>query len=168
MKVFTLANKYILEGVLVEKSFKYELPCIQIGEFGFGKKNTFLMLSGAEEGSIMKNCEITETTKGRIKILAGRHTTNKKALVVLRSQVTKYGGNVHSGKFVSENKYKSFPGRILARGIVSEGEFKGDQLIAVVNKGDIFRVAYTSKDGMAEFNYKFDGEKIVIVSAHIK
>ena len=66
-----------------------------------------------------------------------------------------------------ELRFKPFPGRILVRGIIAQGAAgrmgSGEQIVAIVKKGDIFRTGYSGRlygKPRAHY-YLFTGEEIV-------
>jgi hypothetical protein len=72
-----------------------------------------------------------------------------------------------AGSFWIKMQFLPFPGRVLARGVIAQGDAgrmgSGDQLIALIPKGAIVRTGYTGRlyGGSPSHYYKFDGEKVL-------
>lgn len=124
-----------------------------------------------------------QTQSGKPKLVTGDDSSTD-CLVVLRTQIGYRGGNSLTGDRTDPGKpevgnwgdpgyqpevpaqFAPFPGRILATGTIAQGAAgragSGDQHVAVLPKGAIFRTAYSGRlyGGPSHHYFFWDGQKI--------
>lgn len=190
MKVFTIHGGSSYLGAEISNLPYYDslLQGILVGTDTNGTKFGFLRVSVPDDVKTITGIEISETG-GKFLGRVSSGKDDSQALIVLRTPVFKGGKNFHTGDVKSsacfkceveydgltitcgycgrklKTYYSDFPAKVIARGTVrnSKKPHFGEQLIAVVKKGKVFRTAYNGyvwPNPGAHFHF-FDGVKIV-------
>lgn len=178
-KVFTVESGQVESGAKVE-SFAFRngeivIPAIVVGEEGRGRKLGVLPVAGAKAGAVAMAAAVGETRSGKPKLIATGPVarSDEKAIVVFRTMIGYRGDNAHTGDYSGDgyDSFLDFPGEILSEGVIAQGGAgyagSGQQLVAVVPKGVVFRTAYGGRlyGSPDEHFYQFDGESIVALTA---
>ncbi len=182
MKMFTISSGRVSHGVKVKTlrlaGSDIEIPAIIVGEEGRGRQSGVLPISlpSALHGQWKKGEEVkiftasVGTTKaGKPKLFASTETTSsdEEAILVFETKIGFRGGNCHSGDSTGEDAYLPFPGKILATGMIAQGDAgrmgSGEQIVAVMPKESIFRTGYSGRlYGCASSHfYKWDGSSLL-------
>jgi len=183
MKIITVSSGQVSAGVKVEtlhlKGAGIDIPVVKIGEDGRGRSLGILpvQLSRAsmedwkEKGSInVFSAEVGSTKKGEPKLLESPNGSEAAAIFVFRTKIGFRGGNSHTGDENGDDGYLPFPGKIISRGVIAQGDAgrmgDGDQLIAIIPKGIVFRTAYSGRlyGGPSQHFYVWDGEEVLALS----
>jgi len=167
MQVYTVSSGTVTDNAkvtTVKLSSGIEIPVIQVGESGRGRKLAFLPVQlnptsqkvWDKEGVVfITYATVGKTLKGAPKIIeGGASIANTEALVVFPTMIGFRGGNDHTGDRVEdcdpENiSFLPFPAAILAEGAIAQGDAgnmgSGSQYIAVVPKNVVFRTRYSGR-----------------------
>jgi hypothetical protein len=162
MRIFTVENGKVTLGVEVDKlhlkGADVDIPAVKIGELGRGRKQGILtvQLSPQQEARwekgekiIIADAKVGTTHKGANKLIPTSSSTEELAIFVFRTMIGFRGGNTHTGDYTPEGDYEPFPGDIICSGVIAEGQAgkmgAGEQIIAIIPKGKIFRTAYTGR-----------------------
>jgi hypothetical protein len=185
IRVFTIREGKVTKGALVEKfSLKgagMEIPAILVGEDGRGRKLGVLPVHllphqkevWEEKGEVIINfASIGHTRAGRPKLIACPDGSgNDEIIVVFRTHIGFRGGNSHTGDrksaFESNIEFLPFPGEIITRGVIAQGTAgrmgSGEQLVAVMPRGVVFRTGYSGRlyGAPPAHYYIWDGENLL-------
>lgn len=176
-----------------------DIPAITVGEEGRGSSLGVVPVEGlpAGEGRLLA-ARIAHTRQGKPKLIAvAPETASPEAvLVVFRTTIGYRGGNRHDGGPTGWScvcgaagtgeppaacpasqwharpnvVYGPFPGRMLARGGISQGAAgrmgSGDQMVALIPKGAIFRIARSGRlYGQPGVHWaRWDGTSLVVLT----
>jgi len=176
MKVFTMQNGRATEGAVVKTLpiGGVDRPVLTVGQDGRGRKLGFILvqLLPEQQEELARNgrttitdCRINETPR---RIISCGPSADDKVLCVLRTHIGFRGSNYHTGDWDPEKEdYLPFPGEVIAWGRIAQGDAgrmgSGEQLLAVIPKGVVFRTAYTGRlyGEPEEHFWCFDGETIL-------
>jgi len=183
MKVFTISSGSVENGTTIEsitiESAGFSFPAIVVGESGRGRSRGTLAVDPAivqwaedkKTGTVF-NAGMGTTKSGKPKLtrVGDDDTFADKCICVFRTPMGYRGGNEHTGDRESPQnaeKFLPFPGKVLVNGAIAEGTAgrmgRGDQLIAIMPEGIVFRTGYTGRlygEPSAHY-YIFDGERIL-------
>jgi len=178
-KIFTIESGTVREGATVEKytlSMGITIPAILVGEEGRGRELGILPVSllpeqhreWEEKGSVtVYAASVTTTRSGRPKLVAVKEaTSDEKVIAVFLTKIGFRGANEHTGDLEGE-EFAPFPGEVLVRGVIAQGMAGymggGDQFVALIPKGVVFRTAYHGRlyGAPPEHYYLWTGEKLL-------
>lgn len=178
MRVFTVVNGKVTAGQRVEdhelKNAGLTIKVVKVGEAGRGRKLDVLPVQGNIKDDLIMYASVGQTRSGNPKLfVADQANTNDKCIVVFRTNIGFRGSNSHTGdrRGTDDNGkptgFLEFPALdILARGVIAQGDAgragSGDQLVAVMPRGVVFRTGYGGRlyGAPAAHYYMFDGETI--------
>lgn len=175
-KVFTVAAGEVTPGAQIQefalKGADTKIPAILIGEEGRGRKLGVLPVSGVAPKETLLAAQIGQTRAGNPKLIAVEKADDSAVIIVLRTPIGFRGSNVHSGDRApgwteDSPSYLPFPGQILVQGRIAQGDAgamgSGDQYIALIPKGVVFRTAYTGRlyGAPGHHYYMWDGQKLL-------
>lgn len=170
MKIFTISDGVVIAGAKVVgfklKSVDVTIPAITVGEVGRGRLLGVLPVDAPIDSEILE-ADLGLTKTNNVKLVSQMINNKEECLVVLRTPIGFRGSNSHTGDRIAEGSYANFPGQVLVKGYIAQGDAGrmggGDQLIAVIKKGDVFRTAYSGRryGNPASHYYMFDGERIL-------
>jgi len=163
MKIFTINRCQIEEGVDV---VNYQLCTNTIeaviigGTLGYGKPVPIPVVRNGNTGYLYN---AKYDGQKLVEELAEDDNDNK-CIVILQTPYAYKGGNQHAGDILPNNDLGDFPGEVIARAITKNktgAQFgQGENLVAIVNKGDIFSARVMGDKKMSYF-YVFDGQEIL-------
>jgi hypothetical protein len=164
MKLYTIIDGEVYEGATVTqfslKNAGIVIPAIVIGEEGHGRALGVLpvkFIEGStpekewsEKGETLLHSAIIGATRaGKPKLLQTIEGADEKCICVFRTSIGFRGGNFHSGDLIGEGIFAAFPGEIITRGIIAQGDAgrmgSGEQIVAVIPPKSVFRTAYTGR-----------------------
>lgn len=177
-KTFTVAAGEVTPGAQIQefvlKGADTRIPAILIGEEGRGRRLGVLPVSGVTPKETLLAAQIGQTRAGNPKLIAApvEKAEDSAVIVVLRTPIGFRGSNVHTGDRSPEwtedtPNYLPFPGQILVGGRIAQGDAgamgSGDQYVALIPKGAVFRTAYTGRlYGLPGHHYyMWDGQKLL-------
>jgi hypothetical protein len=176
-KIFTVAAGEVTPGAQIQeftlKGADTRIPAILIGEEGRGRRLGVLPVSGAAPKETLLAAQIGQTRTGNPKLIAASDGVDDSAvIVVLRTPIGFRGSNVHTGDRSPEwtedtPNYLPFPGHTLVGGRIAQGEAgamgSGDQYVALIPRGAVFRTAYTGRlyGAPTHHYYMWDGHKLL-------
>lgn len=195
MKVFTIYGSSSVPGTevtFVTSKSGEVIPGVMVGSSEKGCDTGFIRIEGQFSSTILQYASVEHRMITSVLHPKKSHDNHKsEALVVLRTPVNQGGKNFHTGdksqalcyrceiefdpreevcsycKRQLKSRFHAFPGKILATGTVRNGKVRvfGNQHIAVIKRGDIFRTAYNgytpSMEG-AHYHF-FDGNGIITI-----
>ncbi len=190
-KVYTVSSGSVREGAVVEKlalkGAGIDIPAIIIGEEGRGRKRAVLPVqlpSGLykewhEKGRVeIRAAEVGQTKAGKPKLF-GKETadTDEKIICVFLTKIGFRGSNSHTGDRTGETfkdswgeerpVFAQFPGEVLVCGVIAQGAAgrmgSGEQLVAVMPRGIVFRTGYTGRlyGAPSAHYYIWNGEQLI-------
>lgn len=170
-------TKIVAQGKEGEESSFYALTVGTINRHG--RWGGLLPVSDklAKKSSVLRWASLGKSQSGRPKLVKEKELEANYCLIVFRTPAGLGGANEHTGQqklipegnqmaFLNESlkSYLPFPGRILVSAEISKSwkdYFDSSyQLIAVMPKDRIFRVAYSDQRGLHEYYYKYDGQSL--------
>lgn len=188
-RIFTVSSGTIKEGAMVEtltlKGAGIDIPAVIVGEEGRGRNlgvlpvqlPEILYKEWQESGRVeIRFAEVGSTKAEKPKLLARNGAdSDEKIIVVFRTSIGFRGGNTHTGDSTgTEEKhgrqvpvFADFPGEILVKGQIAQGIAgymgSGDQLVAVMPKGTVFRTGYSGRlyGAPAAHYYLWNGEQLL-------
>jgi len=169
MRLYTIVSGSVEEGAKVStfllKGAGIKIPAILVGEEGRGRRLGVLPVELPNElyrdwqqtGAVkVLKAKVGETKNGKPKLLAiiNDDTDDDKVICVFRTPIGYRGGNSHTGDRTGEDEsgqptFSPFPGEVLVAGVIAQGDAgrmgSGDQLVAVIPKGVVFRTGYSGR-----------------------
>jgi hypothetical protein len=190
-KVYTVSSGSVREGAVVEKltlkGAGVDIPAIIVGEEGRGRERGVLpvqLTNGQykewqEKGSVeIRAAEVGQTKAGKPKLFAKKNAdTDEKIICVFLTKIGFRGSNSHTGDRTGETTkdswgdehpvFAQFPGEVLVKGVIAQGAAgrmgSGEQLVAVMPKGIVFRTGYGGRlyGAPSAHYYIWDGEQLL-------
>lgn len=170
MKIFTISDGVVIAGAKVVgfklKSVDVTISAITVGEVGRGRLLGVLPTDYPIDSEILE-ADIGLTKTNNAKLVSQLINNKEECLVVLRTPIGFRGSNLHTGDRIAEGSYANFPGKVLVKGCIAQGDAgrmgSGEQCIAVIKKGDVFRTAYSGRryGAPGSHYHMFDGERIL-------
>lgn len=186
-RIYTVEAGRVTEGARVDRftlpGAETTIPAVLVGERGRGRELGVLPVQlftdeqavWAERGGVViLTAEIAQTRSGRPKLISRLQPfAGDNVLVVLRTPIGFRGGNSHTGdrkgaeRVEDPPEFLPFPGKILVRGVISQGIAggmgSGEQLVALIPKGVVFRTAYSGRlyGRPAAHYYLWTGERLL-------
>lgn len=191
MKVYTIESGKVSEGATVVKlalkGAGIEIPAIIVGEEGRGRERGVLPVQlpnglykeWQEKGRVeIRAAEVGQTKAGKPKLFAKEGPdADEKIICVFLTKIGFRGSNSHTGDRTGETTKDSwgderpvfapFPGEILVRGVIAQGAAgrmgSGEQLVAVMPKGVVFRTGYGGRlyGAPSAHYYSWDGQQLL-------
>jgi hypothetical protein len=188
MQVYTVSSGNVTNTAKVTMmtlSSGIQIPVIQVGEPGRGRKLAFLpvqLLPDSQkvwehDGSVdISHATIGKTLKGAPKIIeSGAGSGNTEALIIVPTMIGYRGGNSHTGDRIDgydpENiQFQPSPFTILCEGYIAQGDAgnmgSGSQYIATVPTNWVFRTGYSGRlyGAPKSHYYIFTGSQILVAT----
>ncbi len=158
---------------------KVEIPAVQLGEKGRGRKPAVIPIHLSEKTKQKWQCgeyieidkvELTKNSADRwIFKETDQEPNNQFAIVIMKQPIGFRGSNEYYGA-PTPSSHEPFTGKLIAQGVIAQGDAgrmgSGGQIAALVPKGEWFGTKiYGRRYGRPHnYQYCFDGKNIVIAT----